>query len=842
VNLVLKSDFFNSLTFSRVIFLINALMDHLPPSAFGDIVPLVIEQTAFADGPLVLSEIFFLLSHFPALPGSKSLEQQCLRLMHHYYWSFTQMPTFLTFSEPPKGTESILTSITTDIVADPGLSPPCLFRPLINCFKYFLSVPPKTTSLTQLAITLLAICPNESLSALRTAPEQSLVDCLIPDILLLMQRSENWSTISLAADVLRRNGNPANNAAIFKEFQVILDSKSIDRASVAGSLFRMIIALNSSHGRDFLVPLLSHLPVLERHVFLVMILAIGIPDEIRKQYPFLIIEKSKTVIQWFTANPLRLWPLRDPDFIRLVTNFFQQSKTPIAITDLEGIDRDQFLFLSQNRSLFDVPSYDQFISSRILWLRAFMEFPRPTQPFVFLPFDRASLSDFVTFSPMLARGEFVINIALLRSFFQFSRVKISPMLFRQIVAAAPELADIAKEYAWRLSISEVIHRIPLPDIAIPRKSILRQTCIRLSGPFCRPLDVELAAKQCLSHLPNITTAAKVFLCLRILRVVYTFTGITAIFRQSVLTELRHLVTALAPRMTVAVNQELGQLLLVARGSDATQTDEFLSSAYSGFFNAQCSKHLLKRKIPSFHLLVLRSLNIVVTLESKIQRLISNPIIGPRWIEAVATHARALESPARHLSLLLTRDSPLLPITPPAFVADLLARCPEWQQCFEQFLQSVYDGDYPLPNLIPLAALYFGHRKAHPDYVIGVLTAVFCAAPTFEAALELAECLKARATQCDCVNLILTELAFSVSPCYLVLMVAHKFLSAASEEHIVHFRTTLESVRSSLPYNSRERAFGLLTDSRPTATTVAFLYSLVDSNDGTALDGIYRQNI
>jgi hypothetical protein len=202
--------------------------------------------------------------------------------VHQYYWAFTQLPTFLNFGEPPKGIKPLLASITTDLVVDSSLCSAILLKPLADCLKYFIAIPPQTVLLEQLAMTVLHLCPNEALFVLQGNLD---VSVSYDEITRIIRQREVWSTISLALNVLRKE-NIENEQDLLTELQQMIDSKGIQKANPAESVFELLFVINAAQARICLPQLIANLPPLELICPLVSIADEELADDIRSKNPF----------------------------------------------------------------------------------------------------------------------------------------------------------------------------------------------------------------------------------------------------------------------------------------------------------------------------------------------------------------------------------------------------------------------------------------------------------------------------------------------------------------------------------------------------------------------------
>lgn len=467
LSVLLKCDLWDLSIASRVILLLNDLWSVFHTSRdnhliWTPMVSLVCELVCLMDSDSSQSEGFLFLSHFPSLLTNRDkliLEEACSLLIARYYWSFTHQHLFPSRSMADMTMDFFLSGIVTDVVRNPQLSHEVLLKPMLNGYKFLVSI--QSHNLFDVSLSLICLFPEQTISALI---RMDLNDGQIADVVCHFGRifngNEKWKVSAVVVDFLYEKLNDA----LKNEYQYLLQAaqtKGFDGPDVAASFFKALYCCNKKEAVKAMCCMLSQIQLkskTEANSFLARIRTFPEVQELRKQYPFVALGTGDEsgVIEWCTNTPFETWPVEEPEFRKLLTTFLRNNRPKILLVrqSLEALDDDHWTFLIDNIWAFDIPDFSIYFADHKYRLQRFLDMIPYVRQYLETACDTSGIPKLSSISPMMKQGRYITNSGLLKAFFRHSHVKISQSLLSEIVSKLTKSEDLAeaKAYARRMGI------------------------------------------------------------------------------------------------------------------------------------------------------------------------------------------------------------------------------------------------------------------------------------------------------------------------------------------------------------------------------------------------------
>jgi hypothetical protein len=517
-------------------------------------------------------------------------------------------------------------------------------------------------------------------------------------------------------------------------------------------------------------------------------------------FPFLTLgsRDEEQALNWFSTNPLRLWPMASPTFLSQFKLFVEEHR--IEISDLSDASLLQLRFIIENRNLFDIPTLHSFISANRNRLKTLIIEPSGTAPFLFTEVDE-SIPRLATITPLLRRGQFILSPSLFKSFFLFSQVKINPDFFDEIKAQFhedPVLFKLSEDYIRRVLTDRTLKAENMSDICslfCPKTSFLRQMLIDADSDRLSPTEVNLLMLICFSHLDELEKPSKLFYFFRFLRVCVS--KIEQAQLQGLHWNIRNDWTFIAEHLSPILEPELAL---------------FYPSQRTPYLEYLRTERLPKMEIPSWLMAQLKSYPRNGVSFGTFERSVANPIFAVRFLDAVSAHREWISQLEFYAELLFDERSPLLSVVDASFLSTLLAHHHETQR-LAKFMERLRSAYFSIPDGIKFITQFYGQKA--PSLVVSYCIENFATNLSLASAKLFVEFLVTGVPESDAVELIENQLTNMTSGCFWVLVIAKLFMKAKAGNARPLF------------VESRRRAFALFRDGDFDA---AFEAALADTNE------------
>ncbi|KAK8835070.1 hypothetical protein M9Y10_018109, partial [Tritrichomonas musculus] len=530
---ILKCDFFNLQITKNILQLLNVIVNSISPSPMRCFIGIVLELFDFtlsdivnADSddlafesiniyPSFVADCFEFLSHYPGLfPYRKSIERICICKMQEVYYSFTQEKLFSqaqldntaqsTTSSSKKNASAsqmtkilknsvrpILSTITTDVVADASLVRYEFLEPLKNCLQYLAANQVQTTIYRPTFLKLLPIFPKEILpyfydhsmiiancnenntESFLSANE---IEMIKPKILRIFSSNRHQVVIARCCEFFYQS--KIITQGILIQVKKIFETTRIKSSNSAFEFFKLIYTVEPESAITYLKKLLN-IPV-DNNTFEIIplkdltknelaLLASNIPSVHKilsemEEFSFLQYKTNRFAAKaWFEHNDYTTWPLIEPDLLEDIKKMFNKTYS-VHIKDCSLIDKHHWKFLMKNKSLFFKETIKSYSDSNRSSLKAICVFntnplEKKRNHFNFSESIQKDIIDNLdesakllpSTSLLIKKGRFVNNEILVKNFLMFSNIQASPYLLNEMKEAFPNLSSNFNEYEGRFA-------------------------------------------------------------------------------------------------------------------------------------------------------------------------------------------------------------------------------------------------------------------------------------------------------------------------------------------------------------------------------------------------------
>ena len=728
---LLKCDLWDLSITSRVILLLNDLWSVFHSSKdnhliWAPMVSLVCELVCLMDSDSSQSEGFLFLSHFPSLLTNRDrlvLGETCCLLIARYYWSFTHQHLFSGRSMADMTMDFFLSGIVTDVVRNPQLSHEVLLKPMLNGYKFLVSI--QSPNLFDVSLALICLFPEQTISALI---RMDLNDDQIADVVRYFGRifngNEKWKVSAVVVDFLYEKLNDR----LKNECQNLIQAaqtKGFDGPDVAASFFKALYCCDKKEAVKAMCCMLSQIQLkskTEANSFLARIRTFPEVQELRKQYPFVALGTADEsgVLEWCMNTPFETWPVEEPEFRKLLATFLRNNRPKILLVrqSLEVLDDDHWTFLIEYIWAFDIPDFSVYFSDHKYRLQRFLDMIPYARQYLEATCDTSTIPKLSSISPMMKQGRYITNSGLLKAFFRHSHVKISPSLFSEIVSKLTKSEDLAEAefYARRMGIDageDAFDQKIRTEIA--RKSSMDpsfETMIHMR-------QLRMDKTESITEIQNWLDSYRKD----------TSPGTGDLWNSCVMKEFTELIWSVYEQLDLTFSE----------GNLPRYLEELLLRY----------ERLPKMQTPSDSLYImrvadkLRDFNLLFHSQANVWSAVS-PIVAGALVRFVEKHQNCIRNPISFLRSLFRTNSSIVSDVNPKLIQDLLVKCGEDRERIHELKEIFENKDLRyMPHAIKYMATYDRIVAGVSDAAISEGARVFClkvfmASPSIVNANELTE--------------------------------------------------------------------------------------------------------
>ena len=537
---ILKCDFFNLQITKNIIMLLNVIVNSISPTPLRCFIGIVLELFDFTLSDIIsndsddsafeginiyppfVSDCFEFLSHYPGLfQYRKSIERICMCKMQEVYYSFTQEKLFfqsmldnssqassvnnevvsqasqMSHSNRKKAQAAsqmlknnvrpILSTITTDVVADASLVRYEFLKPLKNCLQYLVSFQMQSAAYRSVFLKLLPIFPKEILpsSVITNCRESNRISFLSPEeiemirpkILRIFNSNRDQFVIARCCEFFYQSN--IINQQILIQVKNIVENTKIKSSSSAFEFFKLIYSVEPENAMNYLKRMLNisdnkdeeksneKIALADLTKNELALLASNIPFVYKllselEDFSFLQFKTNRfSVKSWFERNDYASWPLTDLDLIEEIKKMFDKSYS-VRVKDCSLIDNQHWTFLMKNKTLFHRDTIKEYLNSNKYLLKSICIFNSPNDDRNYFNFSEEiqkdiekNLDKFAKVLPTTAllfkKGKFVKNETLIKNFLRFSKIRISDDLLNKMKEEFPNLSNNFDEYTAKIA-------------------------------------------------------------------------------------------------------------------------------------------------------------------------------------------------------------------------------------------------------------------------------------------------------------------------------------------------------------------------------------------------------
>ena len=490
---ILKCDFFNIMITRNILLLLNEIISHINPLPMRCFIGIILELIEFNYDANYLSECFEFLSHFPGYVSyNKNVENICVKKMQQVYYSYTQERLFpsnnqfgVSIEKDDTYTKPILSSITTDIVADASLVFFDFLKPLKTCLEYLASIKVQAANNIPILNKLLLLFPKEILPLMTpTSPayanflelsstgktnsqSQTTIGSLymntynqkdesakmLNKVNRIFNSNRNQFVVSQCCEYYSASHKISNE--ILNTVKSILDRIPIQSAAAGFNFFNLIYQSDPKNALLYLKKMMDSMPALVKNELIV--LASKIPNVeavLSKHFSFLQYKTNKFVAkQWFESHAYHTWPLNNLTIKNEILSMFENTHS-IKIKNLNALDTEHWEFVIAHRSSFNLNEVLPFLKENQATMKTLLVYSLDQDTMITNAFSiDKSVSKLPTIGVLVNKSRFVNDERLVKNFLLFSSKKADPSYLAEVNEAIPGLTAFFKNYSVRNKIS-----------------------------------------------------------------------------------------------------------------------------------------------------------------------------------------------------------------------------------------------------------------------------------------------------------------------------------------------------------------------------------------------------
>ena len=454
ISTIVRSDWIDEFNVSRRFELLSTLASMYKSDEFDIFIPIAFECLIFFNSTNIVSNVCSFLSKLKVKRIPENVRMFCFNFVASNFESFTQMPMNIpvTGYQDPQPAPNFLDTIDTDIVTNPAFDLETSLAPIRNCFHFLCTLPLEILKDTDIffwyCIDLIPLFGQEALEKAFEIQEYKPVDdeILWKVLLKTFETSSKDSVTAACCKLISRSRKtiPANIDVMFEKYLIEQRSKDPD---LLYYIFVLVDQLQHDKAIQSVPTMVSGLDQKIASVLLFkLVLVIGreMVNTIDEKYAIALLqfanfydgEYTIKVNHYLDNTPFSEWPLNDPIMNAELITFMKKNQRKQNIEDYNELDQQHLLFIIQNRDIFELNNFNEFIEKNPslfskIDISSFYNQDSLTKTFHFNcdAIDELKIS---TVSPILRNGNIVHSRGLLNSFFQFSNVLISESLFNQI--------------------------------------------------------------------------------------------------------------------------------------------------------------------------------------------------------------------------------------------------------------------------------------------------------------------------------------------------------------------------------------------------------------------------
>lgn len=870
-------DFFDSYHCLRLVQILNNLIENIDSPQFEDFVPIVFELILYDPTQAYVAECFNFLSHFNNLTPDPKIELICLTKLKKLLMAFTQMQ-FKILPNDEVTEPSLLSNITTDIVADPSQDYHKLLEPLHQCYKYMMVCPPTIISPYNLAEILVDLYPIECLEYISKHNDhyENRIEIVINKVRNIFETNPNWGVSSSCLNYIFQQNHSSVLSEFSNVFDTVMHSKVITDPNIAFSFFSVLFEIDQRRAISGSLCILTDLNPVDAAEFAIKICSqfkTEFTESLAIMYPACAIDTAALVAyDWFKQANFNTWPISNPEYVEKLLRLFE-ANPKITIDKFDELDDEKhWKFLMSHKDLFEIDGLDQFLIEHPNRIRRIIDLSEICINNQYLAPDLNEIiintPKLPSATPLLRRGIIIDSTILLRNFVLFSKLKITQDIFDKLVILLPDEKENLKKYSNKHNLQMEITEISHPDFVdnlVIKAKYFKQILIYFNEHKGSFEEINLFVNAVFAQIDDIEKPKVLFFFFRTIATVLNYTQVDNSLKQAFIDKIHgcldeHL-SSILNNADYSICLELSKVFLLVMN---TLEQDALSTSFP-VFEQRSQNYLIshiedyfKFEIPSYALLAIRACDFTpytspfVFIEPQLKKFLTQPFVNQQIINFMARHVSMMTHDPQiqfaYLTNFLDPYTPMLELSG-ALVSILMASIGPQILDFEKnsdFFKDLVTCGYSYKGIIEMVVVYYHLQiiMSPPETQIDLkiqemklCQEIFLKNPA-NLAISFASCLIANAADSQGQFIELVNKAKQGDMNFgFIYTIIQKYTKAMKESH-EKFNETITEIANELPLLSRGKSLEFLSKYDKKYYDAAFLCAFSDTNNIASLESIF----